>query len=386
MKIDRNTLITLVLILLLLLITTLAAVQQARMARDEGPPLSPISSAPGGGRALWLWLQGMGRSLSADPQHFFQASQSVDLVLILEPQYVITPEEWKIFDRWIEEGGTLVLAGSAPPMLDAAQHYGFDLTYTERRVEHAAPVSPLWAAPPLPVTVTVRSNAVLSPVRTDYLPHLATETHPVLVSLERGAGRVILSASAYPFSNAGLKEVGSGALILNILTAAPRSERIWFDEWHHGVRASSGGAGGPLDALRSTPPGWALLYAAGVVFVALLLRGKAFGRPLRPPRATLRRAPLEYVTAIANLRRRAGHRSAELAYYRQWLKRELGRRYRLDPLLHDGLYVARLAEYEPGLDREALRSLLARLRQSDVEEDELVALAMEVTQWLEEKR
>ncbi len=386
MKIDRNALITLVLILLLLLITTLAAIQQARMARSEGLPLSPISSAPRGGRVLWLWLQELGRSLSADPQHFFQASQSVDLVLILEPQYAITPEEWTILDRWVEEGGTLVLAGSAPPMLDAAQHYGFDLTYTEGRVEDAAPVTPLWAAPPLPERVPVDTNAVLVPIRTDYLPHLATETDPVLVSLERGEGWVVLSSSAYPFSNAGLKEQGSGALILNILAAAPRSERIWFDEWHHGVREASGSASGPLDALRSTPPGWALLYAAGVVFVALLLRGRPFGRPLRPARAALRRAPLEYVTAIANLRRRAGHRTAELAYYRQWLKRDLGRRYRLDPHLHNGLYVARLAEYVPGLDREALRSLLARLRQAGVEEDELVALAMEVTQWLEEKR
>ena len=60
------------------------------------------------------------------------------------------------------------------------------------------------------------------------------------------------------------------------------------------------------------------------------------------PRDTTRRSPLEFINAMANLHRRAGQRRAALRHYHDQLKRRLGRRYRLDPSLHDAEYVTRL--------------------------------------------
>jgi hypothetical protein len=102
------------------------------------------------------------------------------------------------------------------------------------------------------------------------------------------------------------------------------------------------------------------------------------------PGEITRRAPLEYISAIANLGRRAGHRRAVLQQYRQRLKRHLGQRYRLDPTLRDPEYVTRLAEYNPGLDAEALRRLLARLQRPNVNESEMIQLAAEVAAWIKE--
>jgi len=206
----------------------------------------------------------------------------------------------------------------------------------------------------------------------------------VVVSFALGKGRVILSAAPYAFSNAGLKEPGNPALVLNLILISPASGAVWFDEWHHGVRPVDSQVVGPEDWLRRTPAGRALLYVAGVIFLAVLLRGRRFGRPVPLPGEITRRAPLEYISAIANLGRRAGHRRAVLQQYRQRLKRRLGQRYRLDPTLNDAEYAARLAEYNPGLDAEALRRLLARLQRPNVNESEMIQLAAEVAAWIKE--
>ena len=127
-----------------------------------------------------------------------------------------------------------------------------------------------------------------------------------------------------------------------------------------------------------------MLYVALVIFIAVALQGRRFGRPVPLPKDTTRRAPLEYITAIANLKRRAGHRQAVLTQYHNRLKRGLGQRYRLNPTLPDDDYVSQLADLKPNLDAAALRTLLARLGQAKISESELVSVAAEVATWLKE--
>jgi hypothetical protein len=126
------------------------------------------------------------------------------------------------------------------------------------------------------------------------------------------------------------------------------------------------------------------LYTSVVVFVALALGGRAFGRPVPLPKDSARRAPVEYITALANLNRRAGHRKSVMADYHHRLKRGLGNRYRLDPTLEDDDFVARLLNYNPTLNATALRKLLVSLRQQKVSESELIKLAAEVAEWSKE--
>jgi hypothetical protein len=173
--------------------------------------------------------------------------------------------------------------------------------------------------------------------------------------------------------------------VLNIVSAAKRPGLVWFDEWHHGDRPDQTELVGPVDWLRYTPAGHSMLYVSAVIFIAIILRGQRFGRPVPLPTDTGRRAPLEYITAIANLGRRARHRSAVLSQYHHWLKRGLGQRYRLNPTLPDQEYLAQLSRFNPNLDAAALDNLLARLRQKQVSENELIHLAGEVATWLKEK-
>jgi len=364
------------------IITVAAAVNQAQA--QKAPPLSSDSSDSDGGRALRLWLDRIGFTTNQAVSSDFGVPANTTLLLMLEPFPDLTTSDLTILDAWVENGGTLVLAGENPGMQLAAQHYGFRLMPLQKEAKGLSLQTALFTSPVLSDKVTFDTIAYLDTDRSDFVTHLAVDSHPVLVSFQKGQGRVILSASARPFSNAGLKESGNPELVLNLIAPAGPPGSAWFDEWHHGVRLENNEVVGPEQWLSKTPAGRSLLYAVVVIFLALLLQGRSFGRPVPLPAETTRRGPLEYITALANLSRRAGHRDAVLEQYRHELKRELGRRYRLDPGLPDEEYVARLAQVRPGMDAEALLSLLRRLRQPQVSESQMVQLARETAEWLKE--
>jgi len=205
----------------------------------------------------------------------------------------------------------------------------------------------------------------------------------VLVSFDVGKGRVILLSTSYPFSNLGLKQDGNPALLLNLLGTAKQQGPVWFDEWHHGFRGIAT-TGGPENWLRYTSLGRSLLFVVGVIFLALLLRGRGFGRPVPLPHELRRRGALEHITAMANLNRLAGHRHPVLLQYHHELKRTLGRRYRLDPALTDDEYVAYLVRYNPAIDGPALLAVLTRLRQPNLGEAEMIRAAAEAAKWIKE--
>jgi hypothetical protein len=371
------------LFLLLVIVTALAAVQQAQ---DElSPPLSSLSTAPGGVRALRLWLAELGYAVDDEPLAHFIPPPRAALIFMLEPLPGITEEEWQALDLWVEAGGVLILAGNQFGSLGAMRHYGFGLSPVS--AETLAVPTPLLVSPPLPATVAVSTPAFLTSSRHDFIVHLATGSRPVMVSFPQGEGRVFVSATVDPFSNEGLKRGDNAAVALNLISAAvagPGSARnaVWFNEWHHGLRFTHTAIAGPGDWLRRTPSGQALLYTAAVLFLALLWGGRRFGRALPPARRSTQRAALEYISAIANMKRRAGHRTAVLAHYHHNLKRSLGRRYRLSPALADAAFVAELAAYNPALDAAALLDLLSRLRQPGISEREMVELASDASTWL----
>jgi hypothetical protein len=170
--------------------------------------------------------------------------------------------------------------------------------------------------------------------------------------------------------------------VLNLIALSAQKGRVWLDDWHHGIQSAA--IVGPSQWLRRTPAGHALLFVAITIFLALFLQGRGFGRPIPLRHEIKRRGPLEHVTAVANLNRKAGHRADVLHQYRQWVKRHLGHRYRLDPSLPDEEYVAELGKFNPALDKEKLLHLLQHLTQKNVSEADMVKLAEEASRWINE--
>ena len=379
MRLSRDSWLAIGLVILLSVITVAAAYQQNK---SQTIPYMASSAAPDGTLALKLWLAELGyRPLEESPS-VFQPPQDVKLILLLEPLLLVSESEWKSLDRWIENGGTLILAGSGVPALYAFDHFNFSLKYLDQQVDSLSAAAPLLLSPPPSDLAPVASDLYFSSTQTDFVPLLVADGHPIVVSFNKGRGRVILSTTAYPFSNQGLKEDATATLVLNLAALSVQKGRIWFDDWHHGIQTSA--IIGPSQWLRRTSAGHALLFVAGVIFLALMLQGRGFGRPIPLQHEIKRRGPLEHVTAVANLNRKAGHRADVLRQYHQSLKRQLGHRYRLDPSLPDEEYVAQLAKYNPALEKEKLLHLLQSLAQANVSEAEMVKLAEEASKWISE--
>ena len=379
MKVSRDTgLLILLLVVLTIILAVAGSGQQAHL-----PPLTSTSSAQDGAKALRLWLPDLGHPVNTDLVSEFEPPNAVGLILMLEPQQVLD-SEWDSLDEWIKAGGTLIVAGRLDGMYSAASHFNFSLLYVMDTIAEASQVAPLYSSPALTSPVQVQTDTLLTSKRSDYVVHLAVANGAVAVSFAEGKGQVVLCTSSYVFTNLGLKTATNASFVSNLIALAKPKSTAWFDEWHHGFRSAANEIVGPDQWLRQTPIGNAFIFILVVVVIGLFLQGRAFGRPVPLPREIHRRGVLEHVTAIANLSRRAGHRSEVLKQYHQQVKRQLGRRYRLDPSLPDADYVDALKKFNLSLDSEKLLILLHGLSQKDVNEADMVKLAAEAAEWIKE--
>jgi Domain of unknown function (DUF4350) len=370
------------LVLLLVLVTALAATQQE--TQQQYPKLSSLSSAPDGAQALKLWVQELKYDVDEQVLADFAPPEEAAILFMLEPLFP-TENELEAVDEWVENGGTLIAIGEAYGMYSLIDHYDFFFHYLPANPESPALEAPLLLSPgTFPLTNASVRLALASSTRDDYVTLITYHGEPVLVSFEQGEGRVILGTLAQAFTNAGLKLDGNPELVLNILALAREKGTVWFDEWHHGLQQGGEQILGPGEFLRSTPVGRALLFVTFAVFSVLFLQGRGFGRPVPLPQEIKRRGALEHLTGIANLSRRAAHRSAVLMHYHDQLKRKLGYRYRLDPGMDDEQYVSALAGYNPALHKDELLNLLKRLKRRDVNETEMVHLAGEAAKWIDD--
>lgn len=378
-NLSRDTKLAVGILLTLVLITALAAVQQ--QTQQQHPRLSSLSSAPDGALALKMWVKELQYNVDEQVLANFIPPKNDSILFMLEPLFV-TETEMQPIDDWVESGGTLIVMGEQYSMSLLLDHYQFGFDYLPENGV-AANETPLFNSPAAFDLKNVKVRTVLQSERDDFVVLVAYQGKPVLVSLEQGKGRVILGTVTEAFTNAGLKEAGNPELVLNVLALARVKGAIWFDEWHHGVRSGSEILG-PGEFLRRTPVGHSLLFAAFAIFLVLFIQGRGFGRPVPLPQEIKRRGALEHVTGIANLSRRAAHRSAVMMQYHQQIKRKLGQRYRLDPGMDDQEYVDKLAGYNPSLQKDELLSLLKRLKRKDLSETEMVHLAAEAAQWIED--
>lgn len=365
--------------LMLVIITVFAATQ--RRTDQRYPRLSTLSSTPDGALALKLWVEKLQYKVDEQVLTNFSPPKNASIVFALEPLFP-NESEMQPLDDWIEAGGTLIAVGEGYGMYLLVDHYQFRFSYLPE--QNVAPISetPLLDSPAPFDLKNARARIALGSERDDFVVLAAYQGQPVLVSFEQGKGRVILGTVTDPFTNAGLKEAGNPEFVLNVLALAQTKGTVWFDEWHHGVR-SNAEILGPGEFLRQTPVGRSLLFVAFAIFIVLFIQGRGFGRPVPLPQEIKRRGAWEHVTGVANLSRRAAHRSAVMLQYHQQIKRKLGQRYRLDPGMDDKEYVDVLAGYNTALDKDALLSLLKRLKRKDVSETEMVHLAAEAAKWID---
>ena len=169
--------------------------------------------------------------------------------------------------------------------------------------------------PVAPVTTTALLGTDLAMLGTELAqdgevaPTSGPATRPLegagAVEVALGEGRIVIFADARPLSNAQAGDDPLAALAVRAAIAytAP-GDTVFFDEFHHGVH----GLGSPTEAVAGfffgSPKGHALFHLGVVAFLAVAVAGVRFGAPADPPRDE-RRSPLEHVSALGALYRRA---------------------------------------------------------------------------------
>lgn len=379
MKLTRDAWLGIGILLALIAVTAMAGFQQSNA---PAIPYLSTSSAPNGTLAFKLWLDKLGYEPATPSETVFDPQQDVKTIFILQPTVLISETEWKMLDQWVDQGGLLVLAGDNSVAATALEHFDFSIVYLGGQISEMSVSSPILGAPAMTSKISSETKWGLTTERSDFLPLVSANGFPLMVSFEQGRGRVILSSTAHPFSNLALKNDSTASLVLNLVAFTSQKGTVWFDEWHHGIQ--TGSIVGPSQWLQHTPGGHAILFIVGVIFLALLFQGRGFGRPVPLAHEMHRRGPLEHVTAIANLNRKAGHGNEVLKQYHQRVKRHLGQRYRIDPSVNDADYVHTLSQHNSSIDRDALLNLLQRLSQKNVSEAELLKLASQAARWINE--
>jgi hypothetical protein len=343
------------------------------------PPAAPTthSTSERGAQALYEWVGRMGYQPQRLEYREYQPDPEAAALVVLSPSVAITPEEASLTLDWVEQGGTLILAddtsglfGSGNALLaelkvDIAPYTG---TIT---IERAGTLQPALDQPAV-AEAAVQAGRRLVPRRDDYAALIGTPTDLIIAGIRHGEGYVYISATAYPFTNEGLREEQNARLVLNMLRRIPAGGRVLFDEFHHGYMRPPSSAGAAL----GTPWGWAGAYAALVVAIYLILSGRRFGRPVPLREEVRRRSSAEYVESIADLLLRGGKRGYMLRHYHTAFKRRLARPYGINPALDDTEFVRELARARM-VDETHLLSLLSRLRSERATEEELVRTVAE---------
>ncbi len=353
-----------------------------------GQPGSTRSSSDQGAYGLFVWLREIGYDARRLEFRAWTIPDEAAALFIIAPRAeAITTEQAVETLRWVRNGGILVLVAPDPPSLLRPNALLDEIGATvavpadASPAEHAGVSQPLLVDPPV-TGVPVRTAAALRLDRDDYAPILMTQHGPALAGIQEGRGYVYLTTATYPFTNGGIREPGSAALILNLLRGVPQGALVLFDEYHHGYNRPP--------SLRSTAfeQGWAwpVLYLLLVLGGYLALSGRRFGRAVPLREDVQQRSSAEYVRSLASLLRRAGQRAHIAGHFRADLKRRLARPYGFAPPDDDDTFVRELQRFGgvTGDQATQVRDLLHALAH-DPDDEQLVRLVRQIDALIDER-
>ena len=346
----------------------------------KAPPYSVRSDEPRGAMVLRRWLDHSGYDTRQLVASEFDGDE-LDVIFVLNPRWSYTLIEAQEIRAWVQQGNTLIVAGDSYQVNSLLKLFDISLRYFSAPAQARALTSPSLIVPPFDQATFSTVYEIRSP-RAELTMHMAIDNQPVLASFSEGAGTVWVSGSIRPFTNRGLQEADNASLILNMLVENPPGSRIGFDEAQHGNDEESVSQSSSFRHwLTTSTPGWSILLAFGLTMGFLLLRGRRFGRPIPLQEDVLRREPVEYIQAMANLMRRSGQRQYTLRHYRTQFRRTLARRYAVLADLSAEDLSQFVAQRDPRVDQAELQHLLARLEQNRINEQELVSIAMQIDDW-----
>ena len=313
--------------LFILLITYGVLSLEARQKKGMGPSRpTTYSTTPGGYKVLYLWVRELGLPFRRWERPFGQLSRSASVLLLVTPEKAVGPGEMKALDRWVREGGTLILAITPPnPLL---KRFGMEAVEGRSKGQRDSGRNPVLYQPG-PYTQGVqrllsKGHQGLMAQKPEVVIHARDYYGGLLAVAPWGRGRVIGLADPWILDNESLRKGDHARLALNLLLMHRGKGLLLVDEYHHGYgRASS--VLGHLARSKALAP---LVQACILLFILWAAAGRRFGLA-RPDIKTERRSSMEYVKAMARIYQRAQARVLALEGALKWAESE-ARRLLLD--------------------------------------------------------
>ncbi len=350
------------LVTLLGLVLVVAATQ---VAPPTPTPFDPASTQETGLRGLYLWLERLGYRVQRNDGLRFEVPEHAALVFVYPNRLPYTAEEAATLRDWVVAGGTLVLIGPDPADSALEEAFGVRATVPDGFGALEMQVQPLipegrreyvgdWRTNLADLDLSAAPAAV--PVLID------AEGNPTLAVQPVGRGVVWHLSPANGLTNGPLRDSEQGAMLPPILRTVPAGGLVVFDTFHLLGLSRIGERIETLqDWLYRTPTGWAVLFGVATLGLFWVLQGRRLGPALVTATAQRRREAAEYVTAMANLARRAQLVQDVALHHKQRLKRGLAHRYTVQPDLPDAVFLDQLAAVRPALAEEQMVQVRRRV-------------------------
>lgn len=319
-----------------------AALLAGFLFRPEGQRSNTVlrsffRTTPDGVAALARGIERLGRQVEPRITPLVDADAVRGTVVLLRPRLPPSPREINALLEHVRTGGVFVYA---PPYLTGRR-------WTER--------TPLMDSLGIwfrfrPVTEEVREEMLLEPrwrqhALTEDLPSPRAPTHgfrvfgfvdgdqandsakvassiPLLTAMDDedeewivaaelalDDGRIVVLSDAEPLSNEEAVDDPLAALAVRAALAyTAEADTVFFAEYHQGIRGHRTRAEVVRGFFLGSPGGRVLLHLVILSFLILACRGLRFGAPtpaVAPPDRE-RRSPLEHVSALGDLYRKAG--------------------------------------------------------------------------------
>jgi len=282
------------------------------------------SAGSAGAKAAYLLLAASGYRVQRweRPLEELPAGDSTTLI-VAEPENAASAGTRVALERFVEQGGTVIVTGGSGGFFVAGEGNNFDFRHaipdliaglTWERIASASPSAITRAAP----EITLAPQAYWYEDRRATTLY-GTQEKPRVIKYERGNGRLIWWASATPLTNAGLREPGNLEFFLACI--GDRGRLVLWDEYSHRHSRSD------VRSRRGSRFMWIGGQAAAMVAALLLTYSRRSG-PIVVSKAENRLSPLEFVRTLGAVYRRAGAASVavDIGYerFRYQLTHQLG--------------------------------------------------------------
>lgn len=298
------------------------------------------------------------------------------LLLVIEPQgtagFMNAAKVFGEYDsqgllRWVREGNTLVLATGVETELHTILEVSVDAQeddedkenrFLGEAMEIGGYTEPVEGGNTMPIRdVVVETKTSLRGGKA--IPLWLVGGKPGALLVPHGKGRVIFIADPSIWTHQGLVEHDNVLLLYNLAVLDGVQGRVYFDEYHHGIRSASS----YLDYFRYHGVQWILLQLVLIGTLAVWGLAVRLG-PALPLGAKPHADAVDYASAVARIHERAG------------LLRQMGRHLARD--FRNG--ITRLLHLRKNAGNEEILAIWRKRRgpQSGSELSELIQVAEEM--------